>query len=581
MRSFDSVSPKPLCRRGNVLVASAAFLVFVLVFAAFTIDVGSIAVAKCQLQNAVDAATLAGAMELESNADQATVATKVKDAVMEIAALNKVGNQPGLILDRDVDIELGRQDWNSATQSFVFNFNANATPYNIVRVTGRLTQINTANGTVDRRLPLFFAPVFGSDKTTMETGSVATYQPRELMMVLDYSASMNDDTELLNIPTLGATAITNGITQMWNDLGSPVYGSMPFTPAFLTVGGVSANGTTPHVDVTYRGTSAVVNSSLALSTVRLKFSNGNVQTFSGLSDLSGTFQGSGFFNSGKRITNVWVQSGTNADLSSEGWGEKFNFSDSNIVTHLGLGTYPYPSGSWLDFINYVNTSSYVNTAGFRYKYSTMCLINYWMEDHPQASQTPGLWVCSAQPITLLKNSCDTLVDYIDRVEADDKLGLVIYSHSNAAGAIKESGLTSDYASIKPLYRQRQAGHYTGGTNIYAGMKVAREELEAHSRPSAFRMMVLMTDGLPNQPANNPSGLVVNEAYLCKASKIRVMTVTVGVEADTALMQQVADITGGIHFNVPGGATYAEYEQALKDVFQKIASNRPLKLLPAP
>lgn len=579
MRALYSRSKMLFTRRGNVLVVSAAFLVFVLMFAAFTIDIGYIAVARTQLQNAVDAATLAGAMELDSNADQTVVATKVKDAVMEIASLNKVGNQPGLILDRDVDIELGRQDWSTSSQSFVFSFGANATPYNIVRVTGRLTQTNTASGTVDRRLPLFFAPVLGTEKTSLETGSVATYQPRDMMLVLDYSASMNDDTEFLSIPALGSSAVTSGITQMWNDLGSPAYGNMPFTPGFLTVGGTAANGTIPHVDVTFKGTSVSVESTLPLTTVKLKFSNGNVQTYSGLTANSGTFTGSSP-NNNKRITNVWVQAGTNVNLSNEAWGEKFNFTDSDIITHLGLGTYPYSAGSWSDFINYVNTSSYVNTAGFRYKYGSMCLINYWMEGFPQNSQTPGLWVCSAQPLTLLKNSCDTLVDYIDNVEADDKIGLAIYSHSNTAGAIKESGLTSNYASIKPLYRQRQAGHYTGGTNIYAGMKVAREELEANARPSAFRMMVVMTDGLPNQPSNNPSGLVVTEAYNCKNSKIRVMTVTVGVEADTALMQQVADITGGIHFNVPGGASFSAYEQALKDVFQKIAANRPLKLLPS-
>jgi hypothetical protein len=44
------------------------------------------------------------------------------------------------------------------------------------------------------------------------------------------------------------------------------------------------------------------------------------------------------------------------------------------------------------------------------------------------------------------------------------------------------------------------------------------------------------------------------------------------------MQQVADITGAQHFNIPGGQTGAEYEEQLKDVFAEIAKIRPLKLV---
>ncbi len=565
-------------RRGNVMLLSAALLVAMIGFAAFTIDIGYIAVVKSQLQNAVDAATLAGAMELDCNGDQTLVAQNVKNAVMEIAALNRVGTNPGLVLDPDVDIQLGRQEWNVAQQKFVYQWGAAYQPYNIVRVDGRLDVVSNGQTATDRRLPLFFAPAMGNETASLNSTSIATFQPRDMMLCLDFSASMNDDTEFQQIPVLGQSVVTNAITQMWQDLGSPAYGSMPFTPSYLTSQGVAASGTIPHISVTFKGTQASVTSTMNLTTVRLKFSNNNTQTFSSLSGTTGTFQGSGS-NNNKRITNVWVLSGTNTNLSTEAWGEKFNFADSDIVTKLGLGTYPHPGGSWLEFVNYVNTSSYVNTAGFRYKYGIMCLINYWMETYPTASSSPGMWVCSAQPVTMVKNASDTLVDYIADVEADDRIGLSIYSHTNSTGAIKESGLTDNLSSVKTLYRQRQAGHYTGGTNIKAGLQVARLELEQNSRPMAYRMIVLMTDGLPNLGGTNPTQAALDEATLCKNSKIRVMTVSVGADADTSLMQQIADITGGLHFSVPGGATFAEYEANLKDAFRQIAANRPLRLLP--
>jgi uncharacterized membrane protein len=77
-------------RRGNIIILSLWVLIMAFAFAAFTIDIGYVAVSKAQLQAAIDAATLAGAMELDSNGDQAAVETAVKDAVEEIAALNPV-----------------------------------------------------------------------------------------------------------------------------------------------------------------------------------------------------------------------------------------------------------------------------------------------------------------------------------------------------------------------------------------------------------------------------------------------------------------------------------------------------------
>ena len=565
-------------RRGNIIILSLWVLILAFAFAAFTIDIGYVAVSKAQLQAAIDAATLAGAMELDSNGDQTEVANAVKDTVEEIAALNPVATWDGLLLDRDTDIELGRRDWDPANQSFVFNFGPDATPYNIVRVRGRYDYINTDSGTVDRRIPVFFAPVMDSEKVTLEISSVATFQPRDVMLVQDYSGSMNDDTEFKSANALGIASITTAITNMWTALGSPAYGSMPFTPGWLTVGGVPENTSTgiPHVNVEYRGDEVHVTSTLALTKVVLRDKNGNYKTFDNLSGLTGTFAGN------KQIRQVWVKSGSNSILNGTGNGEQFDFSDTNIKSYLGLNAvnYPHPSGSWTDFIDYVNTASSVHTAGFRYQYATMCLVNYWNEQHANYSQTPGLWVCATQPLEAAKNASDELIDYIQEVSADDRLGLTIYTHTSYAGAILESGLTSDLEAVRPLYRQRQASHYDAMTNIGAGMKLAREELEANARPNAFRMMVLLTDGVANRPSGYAESYAITQANLCDAAKVRVMTISLGLNADTALMQQIADITGGKHFNVPGGGTIEEYESQLKEVFREIAADRPLRLLPA-
>lgn len=566
-------------RRGNIILLSAFVIIMAFGFAAFSIDIGYLAVAKGQLQSAVDAATLAAAMELNPNIDQATVEQNVKDAATQVAGLNEVGNHSGLLLDPSVDIELGRRDWDSANSTFVFSFGPTAVPYNIVRITGRLDDVfNPDTGTTeDRRLPMFFAPAIDHENVTMSVASVATYQPRDLMLVLDYSGSMNDDTEFKSCNELGHSVINAAIDTMWNELGDPVYGDMPYAPAYITVEGVpeDTGNNIPHITVEYRRNEVEVTSTMELEKVILKDNGGNFLEFDDLSGTTGVFQDNG------KIRRVWVESGSNIAISGDDAGERFEFDDDDIVGYLGLDvvTYPHPSGSWTEFVDYVNDSGNVNEANYRAKYGTKCLINYWNESKTRYSQTPGLSVCTTQPLTAAKNASDVLCDYIMNVEADDQVGLSIYTHTDSDGAYLESGLTHDVASVKPLYRDRQAGHYDTMTNIGGGLKVARQELETNGRQDAYRVIVLMTDGVANRPSGSAEQWAIDQANLCKASKIKIMAIALGLGADENLMLQLANITGGKQFVVPGGGTIAEYETQLMQVFQEIAADRPLKLLP--
>ena len=120
-----------------------------------------------------------------------------------------------------------------------------------------------------------------------------------------------------------------------------------------------------------------------------------------------------------------------------------------------------------------------------------------------------------------------------------------------------------------------------GTNISAGMNKARLELQNNGRIGASKLLVLMTDGMPTLPTGNPTAdkqHVINEANACSAARIPVVTISLGAEADTALMQQVADITGGAHFIIPGGQTVNQVKAQLEQVFAQVAADRPLKLV---
>jgi Mg-chelatase subunit ChlD len=96
---------------------------------------------------------------------------------------------------------------------------------------------------------------------------------------------------------------------------------------------------------------------------------------------------------------------------------------------------------------------------------------------------------------------------------------------------------------------------------------------------AYKVIVLMTDGKANMPSGrNPETYALQQAQLAADAGIKILTISLGADADKSLMDQIAQTTDGIHFNIPGGQTVAEYTADLKGVFAQIAKERPLKLV---
>ncbi len=563
-------------RRGVILVLTAVVLIVMIGFVALTVDVGLIQLTRTQLQAAADASALAGATELSGTLDAATVRANARVAAVDVAKLYRNGDQSSVSLDPINDITFGKVAWNTAAQTYQFTWGDAATPHNVIKVHASRS---TTSG--DNRLPLVFAPIFGTQKADIGAEAIATFQPRDMVVVLDYSASMRYDSTFMRASVLGQSFIESNLQSMWSELGSPIYGNLTFAPKYATLKGVTAAGTIPHIDVTYKRASVDVVSTTNLTQIKLQFSSGSSQTFTSLSGKAGTFTGAGS-NAGKDITSCWVKSGTNGNLSSGSLGEQFDFTVANIKTALGLTTaYPYPGGSWDEYIQVVQTAGTdMADAGYRDMYGYMTWIEYLQTNHPYYSDTPDLWKTSEQPVGAMKDAVTLFMDYLKQLQTQDQVGLAVYSHPNTDGAILEHGLSTNLDQIKTTTQQRQAGHYMGGTNIGAGMKVARQELLAHARQRSYRMMVVMTDGVANLPNNTSTAkqFVIDEANLAAANKIKIVTISLGVLADKVLMQQVADATGGVHFNVPGGIPISDVRTQLQNVFREIAGSRPLKLI---
>lgn len=161
----------PSSRRGGIAVLGAAMLVMIFAFAAFTVDLGYIALTRTQLQNAADAAALAACTDLldalgnfpTRTASQATA--QAQASAVSVAASNRGGERSSVYVDPQADIEFGRATWNAAAGKWQVNW-GNKGPFTAVRIT--VTRGQRRDG-----LPLFFAPVIGSENATIRVQATA------------------------------------------------------------------------------------------------------------------------------------------------------------------------------------------------------------------------------------------------------------------------------------------------------------------------------------------------------------------------------------------------------------------------
>jgi len=560
-------------RRGTILILAAFLMIVMMAMLAFTVDMGYMMAVQTEMKRATDAAALAGAGTLIEGSDVAEL------RAFEFIARNPVGAQ-NLMEDEnwldqlevlyqqhadEIDVKVGQ--WNPEQRVF----SESSIMPSTIQVTA--TQPST---------PFFFAQVLGLNSFSVTAESIARYQPRDIVLVLDFSGSMNDDSELKKIDWSGNNreVVESSLLECYQDLGSPSYGSLQFQPRYVTLVGVPPSSPQmPQITVQFRSDDVYVTSTKDLSNVVMAFSDGTTEKIEDLSSPTGTFRGTGD-NYNKYITKIWVKSGENESGEGPGYGERFEDTYDAIKQAFELDSVPYPynSGSWDNYISYVKTNSNVKRAGYRRMYGFMTLINYWLEQKAGHYQTCDLWKCNAQPVGAVKGATGVFMEYIQEVDTEDRVALVVYN-SSSQEALVEHSLTEDFDAVENTVQHRQAGHYDSYTNIGDGIRFAKQELDANARSGAFKMIVLMTDGQANRPYGvDARQYALQQAQLAADVHYPVVTISLGSGADTSLMQQIADLSGGAHFNIPGLQLITDYEADLLAVFRKIADDRPLVLV---
>ena len=210
----------PTRRRGVILVLTGFCLVALFAFVALSVDAGRMVLTSTKMQNAVDAAALAAAQEISAaihaagqgegsaNVDANSIAV---DQARAMAA--QVAEANGLYIDPDQDVLFGKRVYNEANGTWPIQWNAS--PFNVVKVVGRKTDEDVI--APDGQLPLAFGWAVGRSKVPLTTSATAFVEARDLVVVLDFSASMNDDSTLVD-SALAQTQVEAQLDAMWNSL---------------------------------------------------------------------------------------------------------------------------------------------------------------------------------------------------------------------------------------------------------------------------------------------------------------------------------------------------------------------------
>ena len=142
-------------------------------------------------------------------------------------------------------------------------------------------------------------------------------------------------------------------------------------------------------------------------------------------------------------------------------------------------------------------------------------------------------------------------------------------------AVLEAVLDDDFSHLRSSVLTQNnlpAGKYSGGTGIGAGIGDATHYLTngAEASEDFEKVIVLMTDGEANRPSGNGPGYARTMAAYAAGLDVTVFTISLGNEADLQLIQDIADITGGVHFDATGSGA-VQLTDRLAEAFRKAAA----------
>ena len=211
-------------RPGAVLPLVVITLVALVGFVAMAIDIGMIALARTQAQQAADAAAMTATRTLNGGSNPNTSGAITNG--QNIAAANTILSDP--ILTSDVTIRIGAYHYDPASQTFQPTYTVTAPDTS-----------NLAQATVRHSHQSAFGGVLNLPTQNVSATSIAAYRPRDVAIILDYSGSMNNESDVWNIETY------NGPYKDTSNNADPVFPQWgPYAPSFSPLAALQQTAST-------------------------------------------------------------------------------------------------------------------------------------------------------------------------------------------------------------------------------------------------------------------------------------------------------------------------------------------------
>lgn len=601
-------------RRGVVAVQVMVTFTALMGAAALAADIGYMWNVRADLQRTADAASLASAAMLSDVNNPAQLA---RSTAVEYVARNAVMNE--LVPFAPSDVQLGRAQLVNGQYQFT-EVADNEFP-DAVRVTLQSTR------------GYFFGKFFGRNEQTMSASATALLVPRDIALVADLSASHNDDSEL------GSYLDTQiNIWDVWDALPGGSDDAVSVWPPEDLVGlPLDPNGFHPQsagpgyglmrqlrygqetLDATYDPTAdpglihlprwgtgnSDWNSPIVSNYLNnLRFQNNSAYSPQEIAEVLNTAHHAQSARYRRQVAVALGLARWDSGKPGGAWesipgaihGNGNNEVDSWEITWLE----PYfnePGYRWLDYIYWAGASTRMaqTNPDFRNAFGIKTFTNYLLERRWSHAQTPELAGTPAQPMQAVKDAVELMVNVVTAFDNDDQLALDVYGYSAVHRVPLVSRPNLDEVSIGPNgLSGMQAGYFDGWTNMGGGLQAAIETLtNPPARTSSHKMIVLLTDGRANITADGswPHGswadqqavlqlardYVIDQANVAASLGIRVFAVSVGAYADTTLMQEVADITGGEHLPATSN-DITTYSAQLQEIFLRLGGQRAVELI---
>jgi hypothetical protein len=557
---------------------------------AFAVDVGYMNLTRTQLQAAADSAALAAASV--SYEDRSTIESVAKT----YAGYHYAGGHKVQL--NSADIEFGT--WDSANRKFIPSTSLGTA----IRVTAK-TSANNGGAT-----PLFFARIVGHSSQNQSASAVAAVNPRDICFVVDLSRSMNYDT------TPGQSSSTQALIQnVYDDFnfgpypgqsqyaGQSVGISDTSTWADSLVSKTTVNGRTTYGPLWGKDSRYPINSRYKVTdsdSSALKTWKANAYVME--------VQCAALMPNAVPALNAGTSGNTN--------GANYKYWQSYISSnHSTLGYLNYVK-FMMDKARDGTVSNYHTPLSLQSELATCPMHTFTVKGEPFSFPPREMPTHAARraliaAIQVIRDHNTANTD----INQKDWVSVITFDSGTSQQTVWSLTNKDNYAGAMDKCRLFQAA---GSTGTEAGLNLAYTHLQQFGRTNANKIIVLLTDGQPNDKRStvsqsavdnfrykNPSvwinpqtGMPVNNwftsgsysleknAALMQISSMQsdqwyVFAAGIGGDCDYDFMDRVARMGGTADKNglaARGSDNSNEYEDRLRAIFTDIITNPKLRLV---